>query len=73
MNYPAEFTAHWVSGPVFCCERHCQALVNLGAAMGVMVTVTSIVPEDAQCKNCENEDAKRAAAPSPDGNEEKGK
>ena len=52
-------TAHWPTGPVFVCERHCDALVRIGAAMGMQVPVTHAVPEGATCANCENETKKK--------------
>lgn len=60
-SYPATNTAHWPSGPVFCCDHHAAALVRIGAALGMVLAVTHAVPEGAQCKKCENEAAKEKA------------
>jgi len=57
-SFPATKTAHWPSGPVFCCDRHCAALERVAEVMGLVLAVTHAVPDGAQCRNCENEAAK---------------
>lgn len=51
-QFPAEFVAHWASGPVNCCEKHREQILGLGAFLGVHVAVTKAEP-DATCSNCE--------------------
>jgi len=54
IKYPATHVAHWATGPVNCCEKHCQHIVGLGNFMGAHVAVTRAEP-GATCTNCENE------------------
>ena len=52
--YPATMVAHWVTGPVNCCERHVEQVVALGRVLGAHVVVTEAKP-GAQCNNCKHE------------------
>lgn len=55
MTYPATKTAHWPSGPLFCCDRHCAAAERIASALGMHLAVTHAVPDNAECVNCKNE------------------
>ena len=55
MIFRATKTAHWPSGPVFCCDRHCASLERIADAMGLHLAVTHAAPDDAECINCKNE------------------
>ena len=57
-DFPATKTAHWPTGPVFCCDRHAQALERIGSALGMQLAITHAVPDDAECVNCRNEAVK---------------
>ncbi len=54
IKYPAEYTAHWPSGPVNCCQLHANAIKNIGTLLGTHVAVTK-APEGSECSNCVNE------------------
>jgi len=55
VNYPAPYLAHWVTGSVACCEKHCKDIVSLGKFMGSVVPVSENLNESLECKNCINE------------------
>lgn len=55
VKYPAPYLAHWVTGPVACCEKHKNAIVGLGNFMVTHVAVTSNEDKSLECKNCINE------------------
>jgi len=56
---PATLIVHWPVEDTAVCEYHAQKLVNLGAHMGVRVSITPC--EETVCANCENEAKKRKA------------
>ena len=58
-EFPATKTAHWPSGPVFCCDLHASALDRIASALGMQLAITHAVPEGAECINCKNEATKR--------------
>lgn len=58
-TYPATKVGHWVTGPIFVCDRHATALVNVGAALGMQVPVSEPAPPGSICSNCVNEAANR--------------
>ncbi len=51
---PAPFLAHWVTGPVACCEIHRDELVRLGAFIGSVVATSENFDETLECENCIN-------------------
>ena len=53
-QYPAEFTVHWASRSVDCCDQHAKVHVNLAGFMGSHVGVTPAVA-GSTCFNCEND------------------
>lgn len=61
-EFPATKTAHWPSGPVFCCDRHCAAIDRIASAMGMHLAITHAVPEGAECGSCKNEASKNSRA-----------
>ncbi len=50
----AVYKAMWPNQPVDVCEKHAQALTNVGAAIGLYVPLLTIA-YDADCINCVNE------------------
>ena len=62
---PATKIVHWPSGPVAACNNHATQLMLLAQVMGMHVGIES-APEGAECKNCENEKARRVQADVPD-------
>lgn len=60
-TYPATKMVHWPSGPVPACEKHAQALVNLGAFLGSHIFAAEY-QGDEPCGNCENEKGHPAAS-----------
>lgn len=49
--YPADYTAHWTTGPANVCEKHLKQINGLARLLGVIVSV-NIAPHGSQCKNC---------------------
>ena len=58
IKYPATCTVHWATGPVVCCEKHARALINLGNMIGFHIVATKL-EEEAECKNCVNQETSR--------------
>lgn len=52
--FKATQIVHWVTGPVYCCDRHATALKGLSAFLGGH-TVSSHYDGEEQCSNCLNE------------------
>lgn len=53
----ANAIVHWPSGPVPCCLHHADALLKIGAAMGMRPAVFLLSDWDdgaPRCSNCEN-------------------
>lgn len=55
IDFPATKIFHWPTGPVFACDRHVDAAVRIGAALGMQVPITDPAPVGSQCQNCINE------------------
>lgn len=53
-KYPAEYTVHWPTGPVPCCQKHAAALRGLANSLGGHVNIEAAAA-GAQCMNCVNE------------------
>ena len=51
---------HWPSGALYCCERHAEKALQVGAALGMLLATTRPAPQGVRCKNCENEAKERA-------------
>lgn len=58
VKYPAKYLAHWVTGPVACCHKHCTDIAYLGKLMGSTVPVSENLDETLECQNCINESKK---------------
>lgn len=58
IGYPAECIVHWPTGPVACCEKHGEQLIELGNFLGSHIVATKLTPLEAaanlQCVNCLN-------------------
>lgn len=59
-KFPCTHIAHWVTGPVYCCEEHAHQIRGLGSLLGGHVHVEPAPPNDEVCKNCENDPEKQA-------------
>jgi len=55
VKFPAPYLAHWVTGPVACCEDHANKLVGLGKFMGSVIPVSENLDDSLECENCINE------------------
>ena len=55
-NYPASCIVHTPSGPVACCKKHAEGVVNLMQFMGAHANTTELPDDDErECGNCANE------------------
>lgn len=54
IQYPADRIVQWPSGPVCTCEKHGNALINLGRMLGSNVVATKL-HTPTECINCVNE------------------
>lgn len=52
--FPATHVVHWATGPVNCCEKHANELIQLSKFLGGH-TIATKAEEGAQCDNCINE------------------
>jgi len=56
----AVYKAMWPNQPVDVCEKHAQAITNIGNAIGLQVPLLPLI-EDINCINCVNESNKGAS------------
>lgn len=54
-NHPAEFIAHWPSGPVACCLEHANQIVKLAEFLGSHVAISRSLDDTSQRPNCISE------------------
>lgn len=54
IKFPATHIAHWVSGPVYCCESHANTIAGIAQIVGAHVAVT-LADDGHECVNCVSE------------------
>lgn len=47
---------HWPGQDTPCCDNHAQALKNVGAIIGCVISAT-VCMTDTDCTNCKNDEA----------------
>lgn len=56
IKHPATCIVHWPTGPVYQCDTHARALMNLAKMFSYDVVAVPITPCEIECKNCISEE-----------------